>query len=79
MSKFPTDATKTKVIKTLEKLGFKIIREREHIAMIRDNNDGTMTPLTLPNHKKIKGSTLRSICTQANISREDFLDKYYEN
>jgi predicted RNA binding protein YcfA (HicA-like mRNA interferase family) len=73
MEKFPVDAPKIKVIKTLEKLGFKIVREREHIAMIRQNNDGTNTPLTLPNHKKIKGSTLRSICNQSGISRQDFL------
>jgi predicted RNA binding protein YcfA (HicA-like mRNA interferase family) len=78
MAKFPIDAPKSKVIKTLEKLGFQIVREREHIAMIRENEDGTKTPLTLPNHKQIKASTLRSICTQANISREDFLSYYYE-
>ncbi len=78
MEKFPVDAPKIKVIKTLEKLGFKIVREREHIAMIRQNNDGTSTPLTLPNHKKIKGSTLRSICNQSGISRQDFLS-IYEN
>ncbi|WP_017294920.1 type II toxin-antitoxin system HicA family toxin [Geminocystis herdmanii] len=78
MAKFPIDAPKSKIIKTLEKLGFKIVREREHIAMIRENENGTTTPLTLPNHKKIKASTLRSICNQASISREDFLSSYYE-
>jgi hypothetical protein len=35
MIKFPVDAPKKRVLKTLESLGFKIIREREHIAMIR--------------------------------------------
>jgi len=28
--------------------------------------------------KNIKGSTLRTICTQSGISREDFLDAYYK-
>ena len=28
-------------------LGFSLVREREHIAMIRENADGTKTPLTL--------------------------------
>lgn len=32
--------------------------------------------MTLPNHKLIKGSTLRAACTQAGISRESFLDTY---
>ncbi len=44
--------------------------------MIRKNSDGTTTSLTLPNHKQIKSSTLRSICTQAGISRDDFIASY---
>jgi len=41
--------------------------------MPRANPDGSHTPLTLPNHPHIKASTLRTICAQAGISREDFL------
>lgn len=72
MSKFPVDAPKTKVIKALKRLGFQLVQEREHIAMIRTNTDGTKTPLTMPNHSQLKGSTLRTICTQSGISRNDF-------
>ena len=76
MSKFPVDAPKQKVVRALERLGFVIIREREHIAMARENEDGTRTPLTMPNHSLIKSSTLRMICTQAGISRDEFLKAY---
>ena len=76
MTKFPIDAPKAKVIKVLESFGFSIVREKEHISMIKQNSDGTNTPLTLPNHKLIKGSTLRSICTQSGISRDDFIAAY---
>ncbi len=79
MPKFPVDAPKTKVVKALVLLGFRIVREREHIAMVRDNPDGTRTPLTMPNHSQIKGSTLRTICTQAGISRADFLKAYLQS
>ena len=65
MAKFPVDAQKNRVIKALSLLGFRVVREREHIAMVRDNADGTKTPLTMPNHARIKGSTLRTICSQA--------------
>ena len=76
MPKFPVDAPKARVIRTLQRLGFQLIREREHIAMVRTESDGTRTPLTLPNHSRIKGSTLRTICTQSRISRNDFLTAY---
>lgn len=76
MDKFPSDAPKRDVIKALALLGFHIVREKEHISMVRENPDGSSTPLTMPNHPKIKASTLRAICTQARISREEFLDAY---
>jgi predicted RNA binding protein YcfA (HicA-like mRNA interferase family) len=76
MPKFPSDAPKQRVIRTLEILGFRIVREKEHISMERINPDGTKTPLTMPNHLKIKASTLRTICTQAGIQRDNFIRAY---
>jgi hypothetical protein len=53
-----------------------MVREKEHISMVRDNPDGTTTPLTMPNHPTLKSSTLRALCTQAGIGREEFLSAY---
>ncbi len=77
MAKFHVDAPIRKVVAALELLGFKIVREGSHIAMLRENPDGTRTPLTIPNHPVIKQSTLRTILTQSKISREEFLKAYY--
>ena len=78
MTKFPRDAPKRKVIKTLEALGFEVIREGNHISMNRINPDGSRTPLTLPNHKEIKSSTLLLILRQAGITREEFIEAFNE-
>jgi predicted RNA binding protein YcfA (HicA-like mRNA interferase family) len=76
MRHFPVEVPKSQTIKTLERLGFRVIREGNHISMIRENPDGSRTPLTMPNHRRIKGSTLRRICNQSGISRTDFLEAY---
>jgi predicted RNA binding protein YcfA (HicA-like mRNA interferase family) len=74
--KFPVDAPIGRVKRALTALGFQIVREGNHIAMLRETPDGTKTPLTMPNHPRIKASTLRTILTQAGISRDDFLQAY---
>jgi predicted RNA binding protein YcfA (HicA-like mRNA interferase family) len=76
VTKFPRDAPKIKVIKALEALGFEVIREGNHIFMSRINLDGSKTPLTLPNHKEIKSSTLLLILRQTGITREEFIEVF---
>ena len=77
MTDFPTDAPKLRVLRTVKLLGFSCVRRGKHLILQRKNADGSKTPLTLPNHSRIKGSTLRRICRDAGISRDDFLSTYY--
>jgi hypothetical protein len=75
-TRFPTDAPLKRVVTAFERMGFRMLREGNHIAMVRDNADGTRTPLTLPNHARLRASTLRTILTQAGINRQEFLAAY---
>jgi len=76
MAQFPVDVPIGKIIKIFELLEFNLVREGNHVAMVRENADGTRTTMTMPNHRTIKGSTLRTILTQTGISRADFLEMY---
>jgi len=78
VTKFPRDAPIAKVLKALGALGFETIREGNHISLSRINPDGSRTPLTVPNHKEIKSSTLLIILKQAGITRDEFLEVFNE-
>jgi len=74
--KFPVDAPLERVLCALQRLGFTIVRRGNHISVVRANTDGSRTPLTIPGHRVIKGSTLRTALSLAAIPREDFLVAY---
>ena len=76
MSKFPVDAPIDRVLRALGELGFVVARQGSHVSLVKNNLDGSRTPMTIPNHRTLKASTLRTALTQAGIPREDFLRAY---
>ena len=76
MAKLPVDAPIGDVLRALTRLGFVIVRKGNHVSPVRKNADGTRTMLTLPNHRTLRSSTLRTILSQAGIPRDGFLEAY---
>lgn len=60
------------VIKTLEKMGFVIVRQKGSHLVLRNGSHGCV----VPNHAEIKVGTLSGILKQAGISLEEFLRVY---
>lgn len=60
-------------IRTLEKLGFKKIRQRgSHVILKKQTSEGEIG-CVVPVHKELAVGTLRGILKQARINIEEFL------
>jgi hypothetical protein len=76
VNSWPADAPRDRVIRTLASLGYEVVRTGNHISLARNARGGTISTMTLPNHRTIKGATLRRACTLAGIDRRAFLHAY---
>ena len=71
MSKLPIISGK-KCVKTLQKIGFTVYRQREsHITLVQEK---TGIQVTVPNHRTISKGTLRSIIRQIGLNVNEFVD-----
>lgn len=71
MSKLPRISGQ-KCIKTLERAGFQVLRQRgSHIILRRDS---PFAEIVVPNHKELDKGTLRSIIRQAGLSVDEFVN-----
>ncbi|MCD4845839.1 MAG: type II toxin-antitoxin system HicA family toxin [Methanosarcinales archaeon] len=69
MPKLPSVSGK-KTIRSLNKMGFIIVRQRgSHVFMQRGE-----ASVTVPLHNPIRKSTLKGVLNQAGISLEEFLE-----
>ncbi len=63
----------SRVIKALERIGYRVIRQRGSHIRLRDEANPNHLPLTVPNHKTIKPGLLRKILRDADLTVEEFL------
>jgi predicted RNA binding protein YcfA (HicA-like mRNA interferase family) len=60
----------TEVIRTLERLGFIVLRQKGSHIILRRGPTGCV----VPNHREIKTGTLSGILKQASVSAEEFIE-----
>jgi len=58
------------VIRTLERLGFIVLRQKDSHIILRRGPTGCV----VPNHREIKTGTLSGILKQASVSAEEFIE-----
>jgi len=58
------------VIRTLERLGFIVLRQKGSHIILRRGPTGCV----VPNHREIKTGTLSGILKQAGVSAEEFIE-----
>jgi predicted RNA binding protein YcfA (HicA-like mRNA interferase family) len=62
------------LIRALEKIGYRVVRQRGSHVRLRDDTNPRHRPLTVPLHKELKRGLLRQILRDANLSPEQLAD-----
>ena len=60
-------------VRTLEQLGFVVVRQRGSHVILRCGPSGCVVPL----HKELKVGTLSGVISQAGVTRDEFIEAMY--
>ncbi|OGJ70321.1 hypothetical protein A3G69_04970 [Candidatus Peribacteria bacterium RIFCSPLOWO2_12_FULL_53_10] len=60
------------IIRTLEAVGFKVVRQRGSHVVLRRGDRGCVVPM----HKEVAVGTLRGLLRQADVSSEEFVEAF---
>lgn len=61
-------------IAALEKIGYGAVRQKGSHVRLRHPTDSMRMPVTIPDHKELKGGLLRANIRDAGLSVEQFKD-----
>jgi predicted RNA binding protein YcfA (HicA-like mRNA interferase family) len=60
------------VVRALERVGYRVVRQRGSHIRLRDESDPNHLPVTVPDHRTLKPGLLRQILRDANLTVEEF-------
>ncbi len=72
MPKLPRTSAE-RIIRTLEALGFRVVRQRGSHVILRRGDRGCVVPM----HKEVAIGTLGGILRQADVSPAEFFDAFH--
>jgi len=61
------------VVSALERVGYRVVRQRGSHIRLRDESDPNHLPVTVPDHRTLKPGLLRQILRDANLTVEEFV------
>ncbi len=61
-------------VKAFSRIGYQKIRQKGSHVRLRHPTDVNKRPLTIPLHKELKPALLRRLISDANLTREEFMD-----
>jgi predicted RNA binding protein YcfA (HicA-like mRNA interferase family) len=61
------------VVNALERIGYRVVRQRGSHIRLRDESDPNHLPVTVPNHSVVKPGLLRRVLRDANLTVAEFL------
>ena len=73
MPKLPNLSGKV-VISKLERLGYKVVRQKGSHVRLKHSDSSFHKPITVPLHSSIKPELLHNIIKDAELSLEEFID-----
>ncbi|MBN2020256.1 MAG: type II toxin-antitoxin system HicA family toxin [Sedimentisphaerales bacterium] len=63
----------TQAIKSFEKIGYEVVRQRGSHVRMHHKSDNTKQPLTIPRHKTLGKGLLRKLLRDSQLTIEEFL------
>jgi predicted RNA binding protein YcfA (HicA-like mRNA interferase family) len=61
------------VVRALERVGYRVVRQKGSHIRLRDESDPNHLPVTVPDHRTLKPGLLRRILRDANLTVDEFI------